>query len=88
MPEIDNDKLTIFSTPGCVQCNASERHAKAKAIPYQKIDVTEVPEAHTFVSDLGYSRAPILYYKGEHVGGFDPNFLAKVEADVATKIAA
>lgn len=81
MPEIEIPVLTIFSTPGCVQCNASERHAKAKKIPYQKIDVTQVPEARKLVMDeWGYLKAPVLYFEGKHVVGFDVNFLADVES--------
>lgn len=80
MPDIDVPALTIFSTPGCVQCNASERHAKAKNIPYQKIDVTEFPDARELVMDgWGYKKAPVLYFQGKHVLGFDVEFLAEVQ---------
>jgi glutaredoxin-like protein NrdH len=80
MPEIDIPTLTIFSKPGCVQCNAAERHAIAKKIPYQKIDVTTTPEALELVSSWGYQKAPVLYYNGEHVPGFDPAFIEQVAA--------
>lgn len=87
MPEIETPNLlTIFSKPGCVQCNAAERHAIAKNISYQKIDVTEYPEAFALVTDeWGYLQAPVLYYNGEHVGGFNPYFFETIlkEAPVA-----
>lgn len=83
MPEIDIPALTIFSTPGCVQCNASVRHAEAKKIPYQKIDVTEIPEARELVMDeWGYKKAPVLYFNGKHVSGFDPYFLEEVQNEL------
>jgi len=81
------DVLTIFSQPGCVQCTAAERHAKNKNIPYEKIDVTETPEAYTLVSEWGYKRVPVLFWEGEHVGGFDPNFLEAVHKSL-TPVAA
>ena len=85
MPEIEVPALTIFSQPGCVQCTAAERHAKAKDIPYQKIDVTQTPEAYDLVTgEWGYKQVPVLYFDGEHVGGFDPNFLAKVQDTLST----
>lgn len=80
MPEIDAPLLTIFSRPGCVQCKAAERHAEAKNIPFQKIDVTETPEALELVTkEWGYMSAPVLYFDGEHVHGFDPNFMQDVQ---------
>jgi glutaredoxin-like protein NrdH len=80
MPEIEKPLLTIFSQPSCVQCVAAERHAISKKIPYQKIDVTQNPEAYDLVTtEWGYMRAPVLYFDGKHAGGFDPNFLSEVE---------
>jgi len=76
MPEIERPILTIFSQPGCVQCTAAERHAKAKNIPYQKIDVTQNEDAYTLLTDdWGYQGVPVLYYDGQHVKGFDPDFM-------------
>lgn len=88
MPDIDNDLLTIFSTPGCVQCNASERHARNKNIAYQKIDVTEVPEAYELVKGWGYNSAPVLYFAGEHRKGFDVNFIETVGSALSERVAA
>ncbi len=83
MPEIEVPVLTIFSQPSCVQCTAAERRAIAKKIPYQKIDVTETPEALKLIKDdWGYLRAPVLYYNGEHRSGFDPDFIDSVEKEL------
>lgn len=78
MPEIDIDKPTIFSQPGCVQCTAVKRKLSEKGVEYQEVDASEVPEALALVKDeWGYQRVPVTYFQGEHFGGYDPY---KVEA--------
>lgn len=76
MPEIDVPKLTIFSQPRCVQCTAAKRRVEAQGIPFQIIDVTEVPEALTLIKEeWKHLAAPVLYFDGKHVAGFDPDFI-------------
>lgn len=82
MPEIDNDKPTIFSQPGCVQCTAVKRKLKEKGVEVNEIDVSESQEAFKLLTeDWGYQRVPVVYFKGEHFGGFDPD---RLESLVAT----
>jgi len=77
MPDIEIDKPTIFSLPGCVQCNAVKRKLKEKGVEYQEIDASEVPDALTLIQGTwGYKAAPVVYFKGEHFTGYDP---AKVD---------
>lgn len=78
MPEIDIDKPTIFSLPGCVQCTAVKRKLKEKNVEFQEIDASQEPEAYTLItSEWGYLRAPVTYFQGKHFGGYNP---AEVEA--------
>lgn len=89
MPEIDVPALTIFGQPGCVQCTAAERFAKTRNLPYQKIDVTESPEALNLIqTEWGYKSVPVLYYNGEHANGFNPNFLEQVHTAITAGAAA
>lgn len=46
--------ITVYTKPACVQCNATFRALDKKGISYQKVDVTEHPEAREYVMSLGY----------------------------------
>lgn len=73
MPDIEIDKPTIFSQPGCVQCTAVKRKLKEKGVEFQEVDASQVPEALTLLTDeWGYQRVPVTYYQGKHFGGYDP----------------
>jgi glutaredoxin-like protein NrdH len=38
-------QITVYTKPACVQCNATFKALDKRGIEYQKIDVTENPEA-------------------------------------------
>lgn len=81
MPEIDINMPTIFSQPGCVQCNAVKRKLKEKGVEYQEIDASQVPEAFALIKDeWGYQRVPVTYFQGKHFGGFNPTEVENVIA--------
>lgn len=90
MPDIEIDKPTIFSLPGCVQCTAVKRKLKEKGVDYQEVDASEVPEAKKLIMDeWGYLRAPVTYFRGHHFGGYDPSEVdALVEAYASESVAA
>ncbi len=67
-------KATIYSKPGCVQCNAMERHLKTKGVPYRKIDITEDEAAYKWVQDMGYQGVPVTVIGFRHAQGFDPDW--------------
>ncbi len=74
MPEIEIDMPTIFSQPGCVQCNAVKRKLKERNVAFQEIDASEVPEALELIKgEWKYQRVPVTYYQGKHFGGYDPS---------------
>jgi len=90
MPEIEIDKPTIFSQPGCVQCSAVKRKLKEKNVEFQEIDASQVPEAFALVKDeWGYQRVPVTYFQGKHFGGYNPSEVdALVESYHSVSVAA
>ncbi|UGU28261.1 glutaredoxin domain-containing protein [Mycobacterium kansasii] len=52
-----------------------------EGISYQKVDVTEHPEAREYVMSLGYLGAPVVYVSPTvHWSGFRPDRLAGLAA--------
>lgn len=75
-------RVTVYSTPSCVQCKATYRVLDKLCISYDVIDVTTDPQAEQWVKSLGYVQAPVVVAGGAHWSGFRPdkiNELVKVE---------
>lgn len=69
--------ITVYTKPACVQCNATFKALDKQGIEYQKIDVTENPEAREYVMSLGYLTAPVVHVSPTvHWSGFRPDRLA------------
>lgn len=71
-------KITVYSMPSCVQCNATYATLDARGVVYDVVDVTQDAEAAVFVAGLGYLRAPVVVVRknGEvasHWSGFNPD---------------
>ena len=65
-----NQITTIYSTPNCIQCIATEQEMKRKGIPFEIVDLSQDKEAFQLVSDLGYKQAPIVITGENHWSGF------------------
>lgn len=77
--------VTLYSKPGCVQCNASARNLHDNHIPFTVIDMSEDEEAIALVKELGYMQAPVLVSpNGEHWSGFRPDKIAQQKDLVAS----
>lgn len=72
--------VTVYSKPGCVQCEATERWLTKNHVPHQIIDLSTDAEALDFVQALGYSAAPVVVAGRDHWFGFSPDRLAAVTA--------
>ncbi|KPN47756.1 glutaredoxin [Mycobacterium intracellulare subsp. chimaera] len=73
--------ITVFTKLACVQCAATFKALDKRGIEYQKIDVTENPEAREYVMSLGYLGAPVVYVSPtEHWSGFRPDRVALLAA--------
>jgi glutaredoxin-like protein NrdH len=67
------EPLTVYSKPGCVQCNATYRALDDKGIRYRVVDLSADAEALAHVKELGLLQAPVVEGAGEPWSGFRPD---------------
>lgn len=73
--------ITVYTKPACVQCTATFKALDKRGIEYQKIDLTENPEAREYVMSLGCLGAPVVYVSPTlHWSGFRPDRVALLAA--------
>lgn len=77
---MNNEKITVYSTPDCSQCKMTYRLLDNKNIDYDVVDLTQDETAMQMVKDLGYTRAPVVVAGAEHWSGFRPDKLAGLSA--------
>ncbi|MFZ4843002.1 glutaredoxin family protein [Mycetocola saprophilus] len=68
--------ITLYTTPGCIQCGLTRKVLDARAIAYDLIDLTTNPTAHAYVTaTLGYRQAPVIVTENTTWSGFRPDLL-------------
>jgi len=69
--------VTVYTQPGCVQCTMTKKQLDKQGVEHDTVDVTKDPEAHAYVTGLGYKQAPVVVVgDGEdHWAGFRPDRL-------------
>lgn len=73
-------RLTVYSTPGCVQCNATYKKLDQRGIPYDVVDVSKDEDAAARVKALGYTQAPVVVLGcGRHWSGYRPDLLNELK---------
>lgn len=75
--------VSVYTKPGCVQCNATYRALDAKGIEYEVHDVTEDAAALELVKSLGYLQAPVVVTDADHWSGFRPDKIDELAAERA-----
>lgn len=73
-------RITIFTKPHCVQCNATCRALDKQGITYQLIDLTEDEQALQRVRALGYQQVPVVMTEDDHWSGFRPDKLGALRS--------
>ena len=73
-----NEKITVYSKPGCGGCTFTKEYLKKKGVEFEEIDVTKKPEGLTHIKSLGYSGLPVVEFKDIHFNGFNPQELDKI----------
>lgn len=66
-------QITVYSKPGCVQCQATTRELDKRGAAYEVHDVTEDQDAYARVRELGYQQVPVVEAGGQHWSGFRPD---------------
>jgi glutaredoxin-like protein NrdH len=67
--------VTVYTAPGCVQCNATKRALTEAGIEFREVNLHTDTDARDYVlNDLGYSQAPIIEVDGDdHWFGYRPD---------------
>lgn len=65
--------ITVYTKPGCVQCDATERALDKKEIVHQTVDISTDAEALARIKALGYLQAPVVVTDQDHWSGFRPD---------------
>lgn len=64
--------ITLYTTPGCVQCRMTSQWLDRAGAPYRTVDLSESPDDMAAVKALGYQSAPVVCAGDEHWSGFQP----------------
>ena len=80
--DVQDVAATVYTTPGCQQCNATKRWMDQVGVKYRSVDLSLPENAGDAgaVKALGYLAAPVVVAGDDHWGGFRPdkiNELAK-----------
>lgn len=69
------DKVTVYSKPACVQCDATYRALDKKGIgiEYTVVDISADVDALERVRALGYLQAPVVVAGEQSWAGFRPD---------------
>ena len=79
-------QITVYTTPGCSQCNMTKKWLDARTIAYTTVDLSQSPDDMAAVKALGYQAAPIIIVSNGdaetdiHWYGFNPTNLARYAA--------
>ena len=80
MPQNESKPLvTLYSQPGCGPCVGVASYLKASGIAFEKRDITQDPEAHARVVELGYTGTPVIEHPEGHFKGYDPEALNSIK---------
>ncbi|MDP9903172.1 glutaredoxin domain-containing protein [Arthrobacter bambusae] len=75
---------TVWSRPGCVQCDATYRHLDLLAIPYKIENLAEHSEKLAEFKARGIMQAPVVEARGmEPWSGFRPDLITKLADDLS-----
>lgn len=78
--------VTVFTKPGCVQCDATQTALKAKGIAFDTADLTD-PAVLAEAKAMGFSSAPVVVVR-DAWSGFRPDYIDNLAARVSEEAAA
>ena len=77
-----NDSLTVYTLPGCKQCDLTKHMLDRTGLPYVVVDLATDERAVETVKQLGYGAAPVVVDGAASWSGFRPD---KIDALVAAR---
>lgn len=75
-------KVTVYSKPACVQCDATYRALDRRGIEYAVVDISQDDATLELVRSLGYLQAPVVVAGEEHWSGYRPDRIAALTAGI------
>lgn len=74
MKHPDEVRVSVYATPGCVQCDATKQVLSKYGIRFSEIDLNADEEARSRLTEAGWRRAPVVETsQGEMWSGFRPD---------------
>lgn len=73
-------KITVYTNPDCVQCDATKRWFDKTGVKYETVDLSEDKQALDMVLGMGYSAAPVVITDKDSWSGFR---ISKIQDTVA-----
>lgn len=65
-------KITVYSKPACVQCDATKRLLTKLDLRYETIDITKDADAYELIVSKGFQAAPVVNAGDDWWSGFNP----------------
>jgi glutaredoxin-like protein NrdH len=72
--------VTVYTKPGCVQCDATKRMMDKLKIEYSTVDITVDTEAFEMIMSKGFKSAPIVIAGNDAWSGFNPDKISGLAA--------
>ena len=69
---------TVYTKPGCVQCNATFKALDTAGLSYSTVDVTDDAQAIDRLRELEHMQAPVVVTDSDHWSGFRPDKIAEL----------
>lgn len=71
--------VTVYTKPGCVQCNATYRALDKKGIEYSSADISQDEAALERLKEMGFQQAPVVESPIGNWSGFDPDKIEELK---------
>ena len=65
--------ITVYSRPGCAQCNATYRALDKAGLSYKVVVITKDADARDYAMSLGHRQAPVVVADADHWSGYRPD---------------
>lgn len=76
--------ITVYTKPGCIQCQATYRALTRAGLDYTTTDITKDPAAYHHVVTLGYQQVPVVETPTTHWSGFRPDNISALAAQTSS----
>lgn len=77
-------RVTVYSKPNCVQCDATKRRLDERGVTHAVVDLSQNPDALQMILGLGHRSIPVVAVDGKVAWtGFRPDLIDELAAEGA-----